>query len=228
MSAFRIVAILASAGLLTSPACTGHGFFFQNFDIFRDGEVLTPSSLFYININGNGTFRSAGISLDPIYFPPVSRPNVLFADDGLLALDFYPGAPATRVSAFFTYVSALTLLGYDLDSKQEVVIHSLCISNLGGIGQCSPNEFISMPGTFQSILIFSDMPSTPFAMDNLTYFATPEPAGAQLVLVGSALLAGIGLRRRACTGSEASRCFPQRSPPSRQGRHCKMAAERSA
>lgn len=150
----------------------------------------------------NATILTAGVSLNELEFPPISGSNVIFDDGGAISV-FFDG-PISSVSAYLTYLTAVTLTAFDEFDNVLGQVTSLHTANiaLSGAPNSSPNELLqlsSLPGI--SYVTFSgDLLGGSFVLDNLTYDAAapvPEPGTITLVGLGVvALLARRSMRAR--------------------------------
>jgi hypothetical protein len=173
-----------------------------SFDQFTDGDILTnqiPGVSF-----SNAIVLSAGFSLDELEFPPRSNPNVISDNGGPLSIMF--ATPVSSFSGYFTYLSPLTLQGFDAGNGLIVSTTSSFGSNLALSGDpgSSPNEFLQLNSAtpIADVLITGDPNGGSFVVDDISFqpavTATPEPGSLVLLVSVIAVLLGTtaGLRRR--------------------------------
>jgi hypothetical protein len=135
------------------------------------------------------TVLTAGVSLNELDFPPVSGLNVAFNLLPTINVDF--STPVSSVTAYFTYLSSVTLTAY---SGTTVVgsATSTLLSNIGSNGGPT-NELIELAfsGGITSLIISAGDFGGSFVLDDFTAHTldevpqVPEPATATLLLIGA-------------------------------------------
>jgi hypothetical protein len=167
-----------------------------DFEGLPDGTVLNTQ--FAGLTFSHALALEAGISLNEFEFPPHSGTLVASDDGGAIELVF--AAPATAVTAFFTYNTALTLTAFDSSNNVVAVAGSLFGSNLAlsGAPGSSANEPItlSFAAGFSRLVIAGDPAGGSYTMDDLSVSVVPEPGSALLLLAGGPLLMAAVARRR--------------------------------
>jgi hypothetical protein len=167
-----------------------------DFEGFLDGESLTGqiSGLTFTN----ATVLQAGVSLNDANFPPHSGINVVVDAGGPMSILF--NNSISSFSAFFTYVSQLTMRAYDANGAVVDTATSLFNVNYAGSGTpgSSPNEAIAVDfaSGIRRIEILGDIGGDSFVMDDASYVPTstsevPEPASMLLAATALTLLAGM-------------------------------------
>jgi hypothetical protein len=143
----------------------------------------------------NAVTISAGISLNEFEFPPHSGVSVAADSNAGMILTF--SVPITSFQGYFTYASALSLVG-SLSGSTVSTANSLFASNFVSSGN-SPNEFLQLTsaGGIDQITVTGDPNGGSFVVDDISFSAasivvTPEPAA--WVLVGAGLI-GVCVRR---------------------------------
>ena len=139
----------------------------------------------------------AGGSLNELEFPPRSLFNVGFDLGGPMEIVF--STPILSFSAYFTYVTALTVQAF---TAGNVLVDSAASSfgtNLVSSGN-TPNDFLAVAGAnISRVLITGDALGGSFVVDDVTFetqaVVAPEPAS--LLLLGGALAGFVGRRLRA-------------------------------
>ena len=136
----------------------------------------------------------AGFTLNEINFPPHGGVNVATDVAGPTGIGIEFESPVESFSAYFTYLSKLTLSAYDGLTLLGSVT-SLFSANYVGVG--TPNELIQLTGlgAFTRVTITgSPQGGGNFVMDDLTAVPAavvtpvPEPNAALLALTGILLL----------------------------------------
>lgn len=150
----------------------------------------------------NGVVFAAGVSLNELEFPPRSGTNVLVDLNGPIRLTPQSAQESfSSFAAYFTYMGALTVAGYDAANNLLGSVNSLFASNLAYSGDTgsSANELIQLsfnPGV-QKIIITGSALGGSFAMDDLEIAlndvvvvtpSIPEPSTTVLFILGFSLL----------------------------------------
>jgi len=143
----------------------------------------------------NAVALSAGISLDEAEFPPRSGISVATDLTGAITLTF--STPVTSFLGYFTYASALSLVG-TLSGSTVSTANSAFSSNFVSSGH-APNELLQLTsaGGIGQITITGDPHGGSFVVDDITFSTvtnagTPEPA--TWALIGAGLLS-VAIRR---------------------------------
>ncbi|MCX6599190.1 MAG: hypothetical protein NTV70_22790 [Acidobacteria bacterium] len=162
-----------------------------DFETLMDAELLTnqQSGLTF----SNAIIYSAGISLNEFEFPPRSGANVASDSGGPITILF--SSPVASVSAFFTYVTPISVEAYSLANAWLGTATSSFQANLGISGDAgsSPNEQLTVTAPQISRLVITGDPAgVSFTLDDLTYTESPsgvpEPATWLAGLAAAALI----------------------------------------
>lgn len=186
-----VLALLLGAALAAPPPLPA---IVINFESLADLESVTtqfPGITF-----SNATVLTAGISLNEFEFPPKSGVNVAFDDGGPITIAF--ASPVSVVSAAVTYLTPVTLTGYDSSLNPVAIDTSDFTSNtaLSGDPGSSPNElmFVKSAAGFSKVTFAGDFFGGSLTIDDVT---VPVPATLLLVAVGVAgALSWKGMCRR--------------------------------
>lgn len=176
--------VLLTAALVMGPPTVNANIIAVDFESFGDGTLITtqiPGLTF-----SNATVITAGISLNEFEFPPRSGTNVIFDDGGPITISFSATLPVLSFSAYFTYLTPLTLMAFDLSNNPMALASSLFASNLALSGDpgSSPNELLQLGfnSGISKIVITGDNLGSSFTLDDLTVTTVPEPSSIILLL----------------------------------------------
>src|SRR5438034_8805244 len=131
---FVTLAVVLACGTLQAAAGT------IDFENQSDGTIVTTQ---YPGLTlTNAIILSAGVSLNEFELPPHSGVNVLSDNGGFITITF--STPATSFSAYFTYLTTVTLTAFGPASNQLGQTVSAFSSNLALSGEpgSNPNEFL--------------------------------------------------------------------------------------
>ena len=172
-------------------------------------EGLSDSTFISTQYTGltftNAIIFTSGISLNEFDFPPRSGVNVLSDSGGAISILFTD--PILDFLAYFTYVTPVTLQGFD-GANQLLAQSTTAFTNntaSGGDSGSSPNEVlhISTGAGFTKIIIEGDSSGSSFTLDDAAYDTgqvgvVPEPSTVALTSPGllMLLLAAHAYRRR--------------------------------
>ena len=172
-----------------------------NFEGLSDSTFVTtqyPGLTF-----SNAIILTSGISLNELDFPPRSGINVVSDAGGPISLVF--SAPVLDFFGFFTYVSPVTIQGFDLSNNLLASAASLFATNTvsGGDPGSSPNESVHIASAtgLSRVVITGDPAGSSFTLDDVTYTtgqvdSVPEPSSMVLTGLTVLLLAAKASRRR--------------------------------
>ena len=179
---------------------------FESLDEFTDVGGLLDGLTFT-----NAVVLTGGSSVNEFEFPPNSGVNVVYDGGPGMRIDF--DAPVSSVSAYLTYLVAVTFSAYDSSDNLISSVGSAFAANFTSSGLGSPNELFQATSTsgISYITMTGGAFGGSFVLDDLTFeFAegggggdpdpVPEPATVSLVLLGAAVAAGrekLRARRRA-------------------------------
>lgn len=134
---------------------------------------------------------TAGVSLNEIDFPPRSGSVVVSDDGGPITILF--ATPTLAFSAYFTYITQLTLEAFDTTDSSVDLAFTQFAANDGFSGEpgSSPNELLQVTsaGGIARVVITGDAFGGSFVMDDIEYeTAVPEPTSLSMF----ALALGLG------------------------------------
>ena len=169
-----------------------------NFEGFPDGTVLSNQ---YSGVAfTNAAVLKAGFSLNESEFPPRSGTNVATDIGGPISIAFT--TPATSFSAYFTYLSRLTVTAFNAANTPIGSVTSAFTNNLAclagppcsGNPGSSPNELLSLTigSGISKVTIKGANSGGSFVVDDATFSTptapVPEPAGIVLLVSGLLVL----------------------------------------
>ena len=171
------------------------------FEEFADGTALTNqiAGLTFTN----ATVLQAGITLNEFDFPPGGGTNVIVDEGGPMSIVF--GTSVSTFSAFFTYVSQVTLLAYDDADVLVDTATSLFGANFVSAGTvgASPNELLQLDfaGGMRRIELIGDPGGLSFVLDDASFEPVspgrvPEPSSVLLAATALGLATGARCRSR--------------------------------
>jgi hypothetical protein len=160
------------------------------------------------------TVLTAGLSLNELEFPPHSGTKVVFDALGAMSLSF--AEPVSHVGGFFTYLTPVTLSGFDASGHVVAVATSSFSSNLAlsGAPGSMPNEFLGITASagISRLEILGDPFGGSFTLDDLGFEPRASiPGPGTLLLLSGGLVLGVRFRsstssaRRIAREPEASR-----------------------
>jgi large repetitive protein len=172
------IATRAASFTALHPAALPGNTTLLDYEGFNDGAPLTTQ---YTGITfANAVILQSGVSLNEFEFPPHSGTNVVSDQGGPMTISF--SAPASSVSAFFTYSTGLTIKGYDSTNTLVATATSHFTNNqaLSGAAGTSPNDSIqiSYASGLSKIVITGSPSGGSFTMDDSVITAvgvTPPP-----------------------------------------------------
>jgi hypothetical protein len=169
---------------------------FEALTEFTDVGALLAGATFT-----NATVLTAGTSLNDFDFPPQSGTNVVFDTAETMRIDF--DTAVSSVSAYITYVAAVTFSAYDSSDNLITSVLSSFPANFVTSGVGAPNELIQLGSTsaISYVTLSASAFGGSFTLDDLTFDTIeggggdpnppiPEPATVTLVLLGAAVAAG--------------------------------------
>jgi hypothetical protein len=137
-----------------------------------------------IIFNG-ATVLTAGVSLNELEFPPHSGTNVAFDANSPITLTFL--TPISSFSAFFTYVSPVTVTGFDALNQAVATAQSLLSANNVSTGN-APDELIQLNDSsgISQVTLAGDPAGGSFVFDDVTFTpinstTVPEPGTLTLL-----------------------------------------------
>lgn len=198
MRMLRSAVLVASLAFVATPVSAAPVTIdFESLTEFTDVGSLLADLTFT-----NAMVLTGGSSVNELEFPPNSGNNVIYDTGPGIRIDF--DAPVSSVSAYLTYLVAVTFSAYDASDNLITSVGSAFSANYTSSGLGSPNELFqltSATGISYVTLVGGDFGGS-FVVDDLTYEVAengggdpdpnpvPEPATVSLMLLGAAVAAG--------------------------------------